>query len=77
MQKAITPSSVLSIAFTADKQTTQIETHLYVVKEKNKKERNAASHLHSLFFGNKTHAVLQIVAYENKAGEPDYFSSYE
>lgn len=77
MQKAITPSSALSIAFTADKKTTQIETHLYVVKEKNKRERNAASHLHSLFFGNKTHAVLQIVAYENKAGEPDYFSSYE
>ncbi len=77
MQKAIITSPVLSVATSSDITNKQMETHLYVIREHNQIEKNSASHLHRLLFGKKKLTALQTVAYENKAGEPDYFSSYE
>ena len=77
MQKAIKSPSMLSVAFTTDLPAKKIESQLYIVNERNAQQKNKASHLHRLFFGQKKVAVLQTVTYESKADEPDYFSSYE
>lgn len=64
-------------AITSNIPTQQMETHMYVVKDKKQLNINAASYLHHLFFGNRIKAVLQPISFENNISEPDYFSSYE
>jgi hypothetical protein len=74
MQKAIVPASLLTIAFQNERSSVKKHFELNAVKEK---AQATASHMHDMFFGARQLATDVKILPDNKAGEPDYYSSYE
>jgi hypothetical protein len=74
MQQAIVPTTMITIAFQNEK---AVVKRLFELKAVKVKTQTTPSHLHHMFFGTKQVAVDVQIPNDNKAGEPDYYSSYE
>lgn len=72
MQKAIVPAALLTVAFQKENVSVKKQYELIAVKG-----NTTASHLYSLFFGARQRTTHEPILADNRAGEPDYYSSYE